>query len=145
MVRIDLVRAKIARLRKTAASLSRCLPASALILKTDDDALDLVSFRFYLAMQEVIDICAHVVSDLGWGPVPTLRDHFSVLRERGVLPPDMAAQFEKAIKVRNLIGHAYAAVDPDLLHAAATALQPLIDPFCEAVLSFSTSVGHGSA
>jgi hypothetical protein len=45
MVRIDLVRDKIRRLRETLAALGACLPAEALALANDRDRLDLVSFR----------------------------------------------------------------------------------------------------
>ena len=139
MVRVNLVRDKIRRLRNTAAALSRCLPEQSQELRASRDALDLVAFRLYLAVQEAVDLCSHVISDQGWGPLPTLRDHFSVLRDKGVLVPPVADGLAAAIKVRNLIGHAYVDIDPDRLHAAALALQPLIDPFCAAVLSFAES------
>ena len=137
MVRVDLVTAKIVRLRDTAAALERCLPQQPAEIRTSRDVLDLVSFRFYLVVQEAIDLAAHVISDQGWGPVPSLRDHFSVLLDKGVLPPPLAASLAASIKLKNLIGHAYAEVDPEKLHAAATVLKQLVDPYCAAVLAFA--------
>ena len=43
------------------------------------------------------------------------------------------------LKVRNLIGHAYAEIDPAKLIEAAGEVARLIDPFCAAVLAFATS------
>jgi uncharacterized protein YutE (UPF0331/DUF86 family) len=138
MVTVDLVRAKVARLRNTAAALrgSMRTPAG---LRASRDALDLVAFRFYLVVQEAVDLSSHVVSDQGWGPLPTLREHFSVLRDKGVLPGPVADALAAAIKIRNLIGHAYVDIDPDKLHAAAEALDPLIEPFCASVLTYAES------
>ena len=138
-MRVELVRAKIARLRNTAAALRGCLPEEPAALRASRDALDLVAFRFYLAVQEAVDLSSHVVSDQGWGPLPTLREHFSVLRDRGVVAAPVADTLAAAIKVRNLIGHAYAEIDAHKLHAAAKALTPLIEPFCASVLAFAES------
>ncbi len=43
------------------------------------------------------------------------------------------------MKIRNLIGHAYAEIDPIRLHAAAIALQELLEVFCARVLAFADS------
>ena len=137
MVRVDLVREKVRRLRRTSESLASCLPRDATQLGGDRDSLDLVSFRVYLAMQEAIDLAAHIIADQGWGPAPSLRDHFVILADKGVVDGALAASLADGIKVRNLIGHAYAEVDPAKLHAAATALQPLVDRYCAAVLTFA--------
>jgi uncharacterized protein YutE (UPF0331/DUF86 family) len=91
----------------------------------------------YLVVQGSIDLCSHLIADQGWGPVPSLRDHFSILAGKGILPASVAQDLAAAIKVRNLIGHAYAEIDPDKLHAAATALLGLVDPFCASVLGFA--------
>lgn len=51
----------------------------------------------------------------------------------------MPVHLAAGVKVRNLIGHAYAEVDPTKLHAAATELSVLLEAFCAAVLSFAES------
>ena len=62
-----------------------------------------------------------------------------MLQEKKVVAGRVAESLAAAIKVRNLIGHAYAEIDPDKLHAAAQILVPLIDPFCASVLAFAES------
>jgi hypothetical protein len=48
--------------------------------------------------------------------------------------PDVANTLAASVKIRNLIGHAYAAVDPVKLHEAANELLAVLDRFCAAVL-----------
>lgn len=137
MVRVDLVREKVRQVRATLALLAARLPADANALRADHDALDLVAFRVYLVMQHVVDIAAHVIADEGWGPAPSLRDHFAVLEQRGVLDAPLVAPLSSAIKVRNLIAHGYVAVDPMKLHAAAVALAPVAERFCAVVMEWA--------
>ena len=139
MVRLDLVRDKIGRLRETAALLRACLPGQAAAMAASRDVRDLVSFRVYLVMQEAIDLCSHVIADQGWGPVPSLRDHFDLLAEKGVLSSDLAGRLSAGVKLRNLVGHGYAEVDPTKMQAAARELAGLVDPFCNAMLAFAES------
>lgn len=137
MVKVDLVLDRIRRLRETGEALLRVLPTDDARLAQDRDVRDLVSFRVYLIAQEANHVAAHVITDQGWGPTTSLHEHFSTLAARAVVAPDLAERWASAIKVRNLIGHGYAAVDPAKLHAAARELAGLIDPFCAAVLAFA--------
>jgi uncharacterized protein YutE (UPF0331/DUF86 family) len=88
-------------------------------------------------MQEAIDLAAHVIADQGWGPLPNLREHFTVLTTKGVLPAELGTRLAAGVKVRNLIGHAYAEVDPVRLHAAAGELVDALEKFSAAVLAFA--------
>jgi uncharacterized protein YutE (UPF0331/DUF86 family) len=139
MVQLEVVRQKVARMRDTGERLKACLPAGAGDMISNRDVRDLVSFRVYLLVQDAIDICSHVIADQGWGPVPSLRDHFTFLADRGVLPAGLARQLAAAVKVRNLVGHGYVEVDPGKMHEAALEIVTLVDGFCEAVLAFSES------
>lgn len=139
MVQLEVVRHKLARMRDTGQWLKACLPAASATMASDRDVRDLVSFRVYLLVQDAIDICSHIIADQGWGPVPSLRDHFMFLSDKGVLPNDLASQLAAAVKVRNVVGHGYAAVDPRKMHEAAVEIGTLVDPFCAAVLAFAES------
>jgi uncharacterized protein YutE (UPF0331/DUF86 family) len=139
MVRVDLVHDKVRRLRATLAALAGCLPADPAALGASRDARDLASFRVYLSMQEAIDLCSHLIADEGWGPAPSLRDHFTILADKGVIDAGLAGHLAAGVKIRNLIGHAYVEIDPVRLHAAALELQQLLEAFCAQVLAFAGS------
>ena len=132
MVQLEVVRQKVARMRDTGQWLQASLPAAFTDMVSDRNVRDLVSFRVYLLVQDAIDICSHIIADQGWGPVPSLRDHFMFLADRGVLPGGVAGQLAAAVKVRNLVGHGYVAVDPQKMHEAAVEIGALVDPFCAA-------------
>ena len=137
MVRLDLVRDKVRRLRETCSALRGATPSDAADLVGDRDRRDLVSFRVYLAMQEAIDLASHLVADQGWGPAPNLRDHFNLLERNKVIPQPLAADLSAGVKIRDLIGHAYADVDPGKLHAAAGRIPALMEAYCAAVISWA--------
>ncbi len=137
MVRVDLVRLKVARIRETGEALRRVLPQDAADLGLDRDRLDLVAFRVYLVLQESVDLASHVIADQGWGPAGSLRDHFAILAARGALDATLAAELSAGIKIRNLIGHAYVAIDARKLHVAALAVADLLPRFCAAMLAFA--------
>ncbi|MBI5477941.1 MAG: DUF86 domain-containing protein [Deltaproteobacteria bacterium] len=140
MTQVEIVRAKIKRLRHVTGLLHGCLPARPDALAADEDVLHLVAFRVYLGLQEALDVASHVIADEGWGPAASLREHFELLARHGVLQPALAQSLADGVKVRNLIGHAYGDVDPAKLHAAATILPALLGDFCAQVLGFAEGV-----
>jgi uncharacterized protein YutE (UPF0331/DUF86 family) len=142
MVRVELIRDKIRRLKDTLDALRRTLPQRPDGLASRD-GLDLVSFRVYLVVQEALDLASHLIADQGWGPAPSLRDHFKILESRGVIDPELASTLMSGVKVRNLIAHAYADVDPIKLHAAATVLVDELDAFALAVLRYAEAEQKG--
>lgn len=94
-----------------------------------------MSFRVFLVVQGAIDLAAHSIAERGLGPAPSLRDHFLILRDQGLLDHALAEQLAAAVRVRNLIGLAYALIDPTKRHAAAVEIAGLVDPFCAAILA----------
>src|SRR2546428_14152300 len=63
VVRVEIVRDKVRRLLGTLDLLRACLPEDAASFTSNRDALDLASFRVYLAMQEAVDLASHVIAD----------------------------------------------------------------------------------
>ncbi len=134
MIRASVAREKTRRLLHVVELLERSLPVDPAPLATDEDLLHLVAFRVYLGLQEAIDLASHVIADEGWGPVASLREHFDVLAARGVVAPATAGLLADAVKIRNLIAHAYGDVDPVKLHAGARALPTPLRDLCASVL-----------
>lgn len=137
MVRIEVVREKVRRLRATLEALRSRLPAEPDGMGSDRDVLDLVSFRVYLVVQDAVDIASHVLADEGWGPAPSLRDHFTILEQKRIIDAALVTSLSSAVKVRNVIAQGYAVVDPVKLPAAARALAPIAESYCAAVLSWA--------
>lgn len=141
MVRLDLVRDKIRRIREVTDALRRRIPDRPEDVASDEDLRDLIAFRFYLGIQLAIDLASHVIADEGWGPAPDLRAHFQILAQRGVIDAQVARSLGAGVKIRNLVGHAYGALDPVKLHAAARALPDLLERYCAGVLALAERSG----
>lgn len=125
LVRLALIREKLRQIRENADLLRACLPADAAGL-ADRDVLHLVSFRVYLVLQGAVDVASHVIA------------------ARGVVDSSVASSLADAIKVRNLIGHAYARVDPvRLLEAARELLRAGRDDRYSELRSSETPGGAG--
>jgi uncharacterized protein YutE (UPF0331/DUF86 family) len=120
MVDPDLVAAKLEALAQRVERVRAHRAADAAELARNADALDLVSFNLMLSVQICADIASHLIADEGWPMAPTVGGSFSRLHEHGVLSAETAEQLKKAVGLRNVVAHGYAAIDPALVHAAAT-------------------------
>jgi uncharacterized protein YutE (UPF0331/DUF86 family) len=94
-------------------------------LSTRLDALDgyLVELRSFrgidhlaeryleLACACVLDIAQHVIADQGYRQALTYKDVMDVLREEGILPPDLAERLRNWMGLRNLLVHLYLEID----------------------------------
>jgi uncharacterized protein YutE (UPF0331/DUF86 family) len=120
MVRADIVTAKLSELTARIARVRKHTPATATMLRADQDALDLVSFNLMLCVQSAADIASHIVADEGWRPALTLAEVFERLEENGVLTKPTAAAMARAAGLRNVVAHGYAGADVDSVFAAAS-------------------------
>ena len=120
MVNLDILTAKLAELGARVARVRAHTPTTAADLRSDQDALDLVSFNLLLSVQSAADIASHLVADEGWRPALTLADGFERLRENGVIAKPTADALAKAAGLRNVVAHGYAGVDVDAVFAGAS-------------------------
>jgi uncharacterized protein YutE (UPF0331/DUF86 family) len=120
MVRLDIVTSKLSELGARIARVRAHTPGTAAALRSDQDALDLVSFNLMLCVQSAADIASHIVADEGWRPALTLADAFDRLRENGVIEKATAEAMGKAAGLRNVVAHGYGSVDVDMVFSAAS-------------------------
>lgn len=64
-----------------------------------------------LAIQIVIDVGAHLVSELGLTPPPDYRGVFTSLVQGGVIEEPLGSRLAEAAGMRNLLVHGYADLD----------------------------------
>ncbi len=120
MVNTDLVSRKVSRAR------GRLADAEALYARANQaaggslEARDLATFYLFLAMQEVIDLSAHWVSDAGWDVPDDAGGAFDVLADRDAISRDLATAMRGIVGVRNRIAHGYATLDPERLQEETT-------------------------
>ncbi len=137
MVNRDLLSAKLADLADRVGRVrSRCPPTAAELL-ANRDALDLVAFNLMLAVQICADIASHVIADEAWPPASTLAGGFHRLHEKGALSAATAAALGRAVGLRNVVAHGYAAVDPAMVHLAATQGLGDLEAFAREIASWA--------
>ncbi len=140
MVDRDLLATKLAELSDRVERVrSRCT-ATVDGLRHDRDALDLVAFNLMLAFQTCADIASHIVADAGWPPAKTLRENFERLGDHGVIRASVADTLGRAVGLRNVIAHGYAAIDASQVHHAATAGLSDLSAFAREVARWAADV-----
>jgi uncharacterized protein YutE (UPF0331/DUF86 family) len=83
------------------------------------DLQEVVAFNLHLAVENCIDIAAHIISENGWGVPGSASEMFLQLEKHGMLDAELTAKMIKAIGLRNLIVHEYARINLKLLFEIA--------------------------
>jgi uncharacterized protein YutE (UPF0331/DUF86 family) len=82
----------------------------------DPDSQDVALFNVQMAIQNCIDIAAHIISDHGLGVPGSYNEMFYILEANGYLNQELTEKMVIAIGFRNLIVHEYATLEIDRLH-----------------------------
>ena len=72
---------------------------------------DVLLFNLIQAIQNAVDAAVHVLSEEGWGIPGTQSETFELLRDQGVLPPDLTQQLIAMVGFRNRVVHEYEDLD----------------------------------
>jgi uncharacterized protein YutE (UPF0331/DUF86 family) len=107
----DLVLAKAGSVKK---HLGRVADKSQVDLSTflgDLDRQESILFNLQVAIQNCIDIAAHIISEEGFGVPGSTNEMFYLLEENGYLHSAMTEKMVRAVGFRNLIVHEYGRID----------------------------------
>jgi uncharacterized protein YutE (UPF0331/DUF86 family) len=80
-------------------------------LLSDQDKLDVASFRFIVATEAAIDLCLHVTAKLLKQVPAEYAGCFKLLGEAGLIDDNLAAQLSQMARFRNLLVHHYFKID----------------------------------
>jgi uncharacterized protein YutE (UPF0331/DUF86 family) len=78
---------------------------------SDIDRQEIVLFNIQMAVQNCIDIAAHLISEEGLGIPGSTSEMFYLLEENAYLDKQITEKMVKAAGLRNLIVHEYAKVE----------------------------------
>ena len=84
-----------------------------------------------MALQDVLSLATHWLSDEGAAVPQGYRDMFLLLGERGVIPSELAARLAAAAGLRNLVAHQYAVIDWQRIHEIASLHLDDLLQFCD--------------
>lgn len=111
MVDSDLILAKSSSVKR---HLNRVIEKRHTDLQTflqDIDRQESILFNLQMAIQNCIDIAAHIVSEEGLGVPGSTNEMFYLLEENGYLNNELSEKMVKAVGFRNLIVHEYGKID----------------------------------
>jgi len=75
------------------------------------DHQDIVCFNLQMAIQNCIDMAAHVMSAQGSSVPGSVNEMFYFLEESGLVPANLVETMVKAVGFRNLLVHEYGKLD----------------------------------
>ena len=131
----DIVLAKVAMIQKC---LDRIRDVTGLDPKSleDIDKQDIFVFNLQRAIQACIDLAAHAVSAEHLGLPESVRDNFVILKENGVIGPELASRMLKMTGFRNIAVHNYQARDLNILKSILVNNLKEFESFYSALLRY---------
>lgn len=97
----------------------RC-PDNADILARDPDTQDIIALNLSRAVQQCVDIGAHLITSLDLPPPGTMGETFDRLAEGKVIDSALADRLKKAVGFRNIAVHNYERINWDIVHAVCS-------------------------
>ncbi len=112
----DIVLAKTSAVKKHLKRVEKLAGTSLADFLGDRDVQDIVLFNIQLAVQNCIDIAAHIISEDGLGVSGSTNEMFYCLEENGYIDSQLTEKMVKAVGLRNLIVHEYGKLDLKRVH-----------------------------
>ena len=119
MVDSDLILAKAGSVRNHLKRISEKINVDSGSFIKDIDRQESILFNIQMAVQNCIDIAAHIISEEGFGVPGSTTEMLYVLKENGYLNSDLTRKMVKAVGFRNLIVHEYARIELDRVYEIA--------------------------
>jgi uncharacterized protein YutE (UPF0331/DUF86 family) len=131
----DVVLAKVATIHKCLDRIREVTDLDPEKLE-DIDKQDIFVLNLQRAVQACIDLASHAVAAEALGLPEKVRDNFSILREKGVVDPELASKMEKMTGFRNIAVHNYQALDLDILKSILSNNLKDLEDFSSALLYY---------
>ncbi|MBI5500776.1 MAG: DUF86 domain-containing protein [Deltaproteobacteria bacterium] len=112
---------KMAELQRRLDRIRAGIRTDAAAFPSEESRMENIAFNVLLAVQTAVDLGAHLIAREGWEPPDTLSATFTILEAHAVLGGATAEAMRSGTRLRNLIAHGYARVDPVKLVASAQA------------------------
>ena len=111
MIDNDLILAKASSIRKHLKRVLEKRNTDLPAFMSDIDRQESVLFNIQMAVQNCIDIAAHIISEEGFGVPGSTNEMFYMLEENGYINTVLAEKMVKAAGFRNLIVHEYGRIE----------------------------------
>ena len=134
MVDKELVLSKASTIKHHCKRIRQKINVGVEVFLSDNDLQDIVVFNLQMAIQNCIDIAAHIVSEEGYGVPGSANDMFYMLEENGLMTAELVEKMVKAIGLRNLIVHEYGKINLNQVHQVAQKDLKDLETFIQSIL-----------
>lgn len=116
----DLIRARCEEIEASVSRLEkfRSMPRETFL--SQQDALDIASYRLLVAIEAALALCFHVSAKRLHRAPGEYAECFAALHEGGLVPADLAQRLQQMARFRNMLVHVYWKIDYgrlyDLIH-----------------------------
>lgn len=100
----------------------------------DLDCQEILLFNLQMAVQNCIDIAAHIISEEELGIAGSTNEMFYILQENGYIRPILTENMVAAVGLRNLVVHEYGNIDLKQVYQIANQDIDDLEDFVRAVL-----------
>ena len=111
MVDKDLVLIKAGNVKKHLKRVEKKAKTDLKTFLEDLDRQEIIAFNLEVAVQNCIDIAAHIIGAEGLGVPGSTAEMFYLLEENDYLSSEITEKMIKAVGLRNLIAHEYGKID----------------------------------
>ena len=128
MVDRNMIMAKAGSIRRHLNRIEMKRQVDLKIFLSDIDRQESILFNIQMAVQNCIDIAAHIISEEGFGVAGSTNEMFYLLEENGYLDTGLTEKMVKAAGFRNLIVHEYARLELEqVFEIASKGIQDIYD------------------
>jgi uncharacterized protein YutE (UPF0331/DUF86 family) len=106
----------------------------------DMDLQEIVMFNLQTAIQNCIDIAAHIISEEGFGVPGSTSEMFYKLQENGFLNAELTEKMVNAVGFRNLLVHEYTKIDMEQVYETAQKDITDLTEYLKAIFKKTTTI-----
>ena len=103
----------------------------------DDDTKDIVCHNLFILLQNIIDICSHIISDEGMEEPAYFSDMADILTKEKVIRGDLKQPLKNMMGLRNIIAHQYGDIDFKIIYKIVKDDLKDVYRFLEDIINYS--------
>ena len=107
----DLIRTRCGEIEESLSRLERIRDLSRDRFLAEQDTLDIACYRLLVAIEAALSLCYHVSANRMQKIPEEYAQCFAILRDAGLLPPDLAERLGRMTQFRNPLVHMYWKID----------------------------------
>ena len=131
MVKRDVIKERLNQLITSLEKIKRYKNLSLEEFLDDDIAQDVVEYNLFIAINMMIDMAMHIVTDERLGYAKTFSEAFEVLYKKGYIFKEELDTYRSMIGLRNILSHEYIKINKKIVYDV---MQNRLDDFKKFIL-----------